>query len=467
MNRSKHWGAALICFFAAIQTGFAREWEDVTGAFRIEAEFVEYEDGQVVLKRSDNGKIIRVPLSKLCARDRRFVSSAVRTERGKPKDPVADPKSEKATNVITNSLGMKFKLIEPGRVEPAEGEPVEITKPYAIGVHEVTQQQWLDLIGTKPWRYFDAMEKLRSFEKEGKASASLNLAFSSTPEVRARFLTDPASAVHFRALGGTAGEPREWPTIPVNSLTWWEAAVFCIRLSAKEGKLYRLPTSEEWEYACRAGATTKYALGDDPVDIKFHGWFSRSDQLHLQELREKLGAQLTPDSPLPVGALTPNAWGLYDMHGNVAEYVLDPSHSASPAKPGSIRGGSLGHSFDLFPENASATCSYSRSVEYNHIDSHTGFRVVLDPTGKPPTELSDLPLPLRLHNLEWHIKNKVESSIALLHRLEGDSLVFGVPPRRNAPIEDFVEKEIPLSAFESQGREYVNYIEMLADAMSK
>jgi formylglycine-generating enzyme required for sulfatase activity len=89
--------------------------------------------------------------------------------------------------------------------------------------------------------------------------------------------------------------------------TWLNAANFCRWLSQKTGRHYRLPTEAEWEYACRAGSKTAYACGDKPADLKDYAWFedNSDEQTH------------------PVAQKKPNAWGLYDMHGNVREWCHD------------------------------------------------------------------------------------------------------------------------------------------------
>ena len=128
---------------------------------------------------------------------------------------------------------------------------------------------------------------------------------------------------------------------PVDSVFWHDAVAFCRKLSEHEGEEYRLPTEAEWEYACRAGTSTAYSFGDNESQLGQYAWY----------------AENSADTTHAVGQKLPNAWGLYDMHGNVWEWCQDwigpysnerQKEVSDPVGPASgefrvLRGGSFTH----------------------------------------------------------------------------------------------------------------------------
>lgn len=179
-----------------------------------------------------------------------------------------------------------------------------------------------------------------------------------------------------RVMGPTAiRAPQSEGNLPVTLVTWKDAVKFCEELSAlpdsmAEGKVYRLPTEAEWEYACRAGSTTAYCFGDSPAELGDYAWFNDNRLEHPKTYEGK-----------PVGLKKPNAWGLYDMHGNMAELCLDlfaeypKGPVTDPRGPkdgyGRVqRGGAWGNS----PEN----CRSVSREDMGGTSNSTGFRVAMN-----------------------------------------------------------------------------------------
>ena len=108
-------------------------------------------------------------------------------------------------------------------------------------------------------------------------------------------------------MGANPSKSAKDPNGPVDCVPEGSATDFCDKLADKTGQAVRLPTEAEWEYACRAGTTTKTFVGDDPAQLGEYGWFKDN----------------ADGKSHPVGQKKPNAWGLYDMYGNVCERVAD------------------------------------------------------------------------------------------------------------------------------------------------
>jgi sulfatase modifying factor 1 len=94
---------------------------------------------------------------------------------------------------------------------------------------------------------------------------------------------------------------------PAVGITQYNAIQFCKWLYARTGVFYRLPTEAEWEYACKAGNNGVYSFGNSPTDLKDYAWYKDNSESKTH----------------PVGLKKPNAWGIYDMHGNIAEWTYD------------------------------------------------------------------------------------------------------------------------------------------------
>lgn len=163
--------------------------------------------------------------------------------------------------------------------------------------------------------------------------------------------------------------------LPVESISWYDAFEFCKRLSQKTGRDYRLPSEAEWEYACRAGTVTHFHFGDIITTevANYDGNYTYGNSPKGQ-YRQKT---------TPVGSFPPNAFGLYDMHGNLWEWCLDTLHSNYEGAPrdGSawidndnqklLRGGSWYYN----PRNCRSACRDDNVPDGGGND--VGFRVVV------------------------------------------------------------------------------------------
>jgi formylglycine-generating enzyme required for sulfatase activity len=196
----------------------------------------------------------------------------------------------------------------------------------------------------------------------------------------------------FQLLMGGNPSGFEGESLPVDSVSWLAANEFCRRLTEferqagrlPEGYVYRLPTEAEWELTARAGTTTPFSFGTeaDPSKGNFHGIYSAGESTG-RATAERYGT-------LPVGSFAPNAWGLHDVHGNVAEWVLDRYWDRHPGGAVSnpynvqrgrghgLRGGSWRDSADRV--RSAARDSAAPATSRNSI----GFRIALGPDTYPP-----------------------------------------------------------------------------------
>ncbi|MFM6195033.1 MAG: SUMF1/EgtB/PvdO family nonheme iron enzyme, partial [Planktothrix sp.] len=186
----------------------------------------------------------------------------------------------------------------------------------------------------------------------------------------------PITQAQWEAIMGNNPSSFKGANRPVENVTWHEAQEFCQRLSQKTGKTYRLPSEAEWEYACRAGTTTPFHFGETiTVDLANYDAKYRYASAPTGTYRQQ-----TTD----VGSFPPNAFGLYDMHGNVWEWCADPWHENYDGAPtdGSvwewggntqyrvIRGGSW------VSDPGNCRCAFRIRIEPDGRYRNFGFRVV-------------------------------------------------------------------------------------------
>ncbi len=123
------------------------------------------------------------------------------------------------------------------------------------------------------------------------------------------------------------------------NVSWNDAVAFCKWLSKKEGNTYRLPTEAEWEYACRAGTTTRYYSGDDPETLaKVGNVADATAKAKFPDWKYTIKASDGYVFTSPVGSFQPNAFGLYDMHGNAWQWCADwYARNTTPSPPQTTR----------------------------------------------------------------------------------------------------------------------------------
>jgi formylglycine-generating enzyme required for sulfatase activity len=248
---------------------------------------------------------------------------------------------------------------------------VRITRPYYIGLYEVTRGEFR--------KFVEDTSYLTDAEKDGNGG----LGYTGKKDEALPFENRPNFT--WRDWGVAQSDD-----VPVQNVSHNDAVAFCDWLSKKDGKQYRLPTEAEWEYACRAGTTSLYYSGDDPEDLTKIG--NVADGAALEKFPLWDFTVYSSDGwpfTAPVGKFRPNNFGVYDMTGNVWEWCADwydekyyaNSPVSDPQGPSTgssrvLRGGGW--------RNASAWCaSAHREAEPPATRScFRGFRVAADLPGK-------------------------------------------------------------------------------------
>lgn len=140
----------------------------------------------------------------------------------------------------------------------------------------------------------------------------------------------PITHVQWEAIMGSHHSDFKGFNHPVVSVTWKDAAEFCQKISQITSKNYRLPSEAEWEYACRAGTTTPFHFGDK-ISTELANY--RGDTRSAQNYPYHYGPDKFQMWPSQIGSFPPNAFGLYDMHGNVLEWCQDNWHENYEGAP--------------------------------------------------------------------------------------------------------------------------------------
>jgi formylglycine-generating enzyme required for sulfatase activity len=258
---------------------------------------------------------------------------------------------------------------------------VHITKPFYMGQYEVTLREFLVF-------YFDAKYKLEC-ERDGQTSWG--------------YAADGKTLVESRNFRPWAPGWKIEQDHPAVYISWNDAVAFCGWLSKREGKTYRLPTEAEWEYCCRAGANGRYCCGNDPEQLVACGNVADADRkaiagkailARFDEPGKK--THTTFSFPFvsrrdgyawtaPVGKFHPNAFGLYDMQGNVWEWCSDwydehyyqhsPADDPQGPSSGELR---VARGGGFYSTPVDLRCARRDRVTPSYRDFSRGFRVVCE-----------------------------------------------------------------------------------------
>jgi formylglycine-generating enzyme required for sulfatase activity len=316
-----------------------------------------------------------------------------------------------AAEPITNSIGMKLVPIRPGMFTMGQdGPPIAGNGDMATHHAEFRAADW--------------------DEKPAHRVTLTQPFLMSVTEV---------TLGQFRAMEPDFRKGKGADDEAVDAITWTRAVAFCQWLTKKEGRTYRLPTEAEWEYACRAGTTTLFHTGDT-LPGGHQNWFGDLRWRKLYFPDEKM----PPEYAWTKGAVslraaqaTPNAWGLHDMHGNVAEWCADwhgPYEGGDQTDPLGRSGGD----FRVF--RGGSHSQLTRMVRSANRSGWlpdaalpgVGFRVVLGELPKGKT-LPPPPAPLNGQNVSQQVAN-ITPQVGNVPFMEGPRFYRQIPPGQVGPL---------------------------------
>jgi formylglycine-generating enzyme required for sulfatase activity len=290
--------------------------------------------------------------------------------------------SHDVSPVLKNSIGMRLVPIPAGEFlmgneslaaddaqEIDDERPrhqVRITRSFHLGAHEVTVSQFRRFVSET------------GYETDSEQGTEFVGAFGYDPQTGA---LGESAEYSWQSVGFDQTDDH-----PVVNVSWNDAVAFCEWLTRKEGRPYRLPTEAEWEYGCRSGTATAYFHGDESEGLALVANVAdASAKAKFPDWEWSIKANDGYDFSAPVGSFKPNAWGLYDMHGNVYEWCADfyaedyYAHSPTDDPMGPSVGFDRVYRGGSWASEAANCRAASRSVDEPAGRSLVlGFRVVLD-----------------------------------------------------------------------------------------
>ena len=241
---------------------------------------------------------------------------------------------------------------EKERQEDETRHEVTLTQGFRMGIHEVTQAQYEQVMGQNPSKFMGVHEVTQ---------AQYEQVMGKNPS-------------HFKGA-----------TLPVETVSYDDALAFCQKLSdlpaeKAAGRKYRLPTEAEWEYCCRAGTSTPFHFGNE-----LNGTQANCDGNNPYGTTKK-GPYLEKTSP--VGSYPANAWGLYDMHGNVWEWCQDwyaayPKQSVTDPRGPEVGSSCVNRGGSCYSVAASCRSAYRFGDDPSYRNYWIGFRLALSSSGIP------------------------------------------------------------------------------------